>query len=240
MSDDVLGIAERTWRRLGVPAGTRAELRAELAADLDAAAADGRSALDYVGGDPAGVARLWAAERGVVRARPLLARTTAAAVVATLPGAAFGLLLVVGPSSIFLNDLLLTEQGQQMVNPLQGSYSLTYAVVPPGWLVPVWYLLAALAAYGGALAAVSAVLQQAGDVARRPTLRALVRTLPVAAVLATVGGMLVASAGDYAYSGRLLLGVCATVLAVVAGAVLGTRLAVVRRTGSERHPVPAG
>ena len=237
MSNDVLDIAERTWRRLGVPAGTRDELRAELGADLAEAAADGRSALDYVGGDPAGLARTWAAERGVVRPRPLLARTTAAGVLAMVPGAAFGLLLVVAPSSMFLNDLLLGGS-RQMVEPADdGSVSIIYAVDPPAWLVLLWYVTAAAFAYGGALAAVSGTLRAFGDVGRRATVRALTGMLPVAAVLATVAGVTVAGAGGYAASGRLLLAICGSVLAVVATVVAATRLAVVLRARpAAAHP----
>jgi hypothetical protein len=238
MSEDVVRIAERTWRRLGVPEGTRAELRDELRADLADAAADGRPAMDYVGGDPAGLARAWAAGRGVVRARPRLGRTALAAVLAMVPGASFGLLLVIGPSSMFLNELLL--DGDSMANVLPGSsLSFTYAIDPPGWLVPLWYLVAAAFAYGGALAAVSAVLQAAGDVARLATVRALAWTLPVASVPATLSGVAVAGSGGYGYSGGLLLRVCLTVLAVVAAAVVATRLAVLRRAGTPVVPEPA-
>ena len=230
MTDDVLAVADRTWRRLKVPRDVRAELAAELAADLAAAAADGRSGLDYVGGDPAGLARLWAAERGVVRPRHHVAGVTAAAVLAMVPGAAFGLLLVLAPSSMFLNDLLLRGRGEYMASGSRdGGVSFTYAVEPPGWLVPIWYVLAALFAYGGALAAVSAVLQSVGDVARRPTVRALARTLPGAAVLAAAAGVLTAGSQGYGTTGRTLATTSLIVLVVVAAAVLLTRLVVVRR-----------
>lgn len=230
MKDDVLAVVDRTWRRLGVPRDVRAELHSELAADLAEAAADGRPALDYVGGDPAGLARSWASARGAVRPRLRLLGVTAAGLVAMVPGASFGLLLVVAPSSMALNDLLLSGRGS-MVSEENGMVTFTYAVEPPAWAVLSWYLLAALFAYGGGLAAVSAVLQAAGDVARRPTLRLLAAVLPVAAVLATAAGVAVASSRSYAATGPVLTATCAVVLAVVGVAIALTRLVATRRVG---------
>jgi hypothetical protein len=64
------------WRRLGVPDAITNEMAADLAADLDEAAADGVSAEEVLGTaafDPRGFAASWARERGVVPASPIAA-----------------------------------------------------------------------------------------------------------------------------------------------------------------------
>ena len=160
---------------------------------------------------------------------------TAAGLVAMLPGAAFGLLLVVAPTSMALNDLLLGDRGP-MVSTRSTGVTILYAADPPGWAILPWYVLAALFAYGGGLAAVSAVLQATGDVARRPTLRLLAAVLPVAAVLATAVGVAVASSRSYAATGPVLAATCTAVLAVVGVAIALTRLVATRRVG---RAVPA-
>ena len=81
------------WRRLGVPDAITNEMAADLAADLDEAAADGVSAEEVLGTaafDPRGFAASWASERGVVPAAPVAvsdrapAPSTARLVVAAL------------------------------------------------------------------------------------------------------------------------------------------------------------
>jgi hypothetical protein len=59
------------WHRLGVPDAITNEMAADLAADLDEAAADGVSPEEVLGTaafDPRGFAASWASERGVVPA----------------------------------------------------------------------------------------------------------------------------------------------------------------------------
>jgi hypothetical protein len=84
------------WRRLGVGDAVANEMAAELAADLEEAAAEGISAPEVLGQaafDPRAFASTWATERGVTRPHPtrsrLLARPTKlVAVVALLVGIA--------------------------------------------------------------------------------------------------------------------------------------------------------
>lgn len=67
----------REWKRLRVPDLVADEMAAELAADLDEAAAEGASPEEVLGdaaSDPRSFASAWAAERGVVPARSPSAR----------------------------------------------------------------------------------------------------------------------------------------------------------------------
>ena len=73
--DDAIHTATETWRRLGVEQATADEMAEELAADLAAASADGRSVADYMGGDVEALATSWADERGLVPARQHLKET---------------------------------------------------------------------------------------------------------------------------------------------------------------------
>jgi hypothetical protein len=68
---EFVGQCRREWKRLGVPDPVADEMAAELAADLEEAAAEGVSAQDVLGGslDAPAFAEAWAAERGVTRQR---------------------------------------------------------------------------------------------------------------------------------------------------------------------------
>jgi hypothetical protein len=83
------------WRRLGVPDPVANEMAAELAADLEEAAADGVSAEHVLGTgafDACVFAREWAAERGLIRTSAHRPRT----LVVSAATAAFALLAIVG------------------------------------------------------------------------------------------------------------------------------------------------
>jgi hypothetical protein len=63
----------REWKRLGVPDPVANEMAADLAADLEEAAAEGVSAEEVLGSgafDPRAFAGAWAAERGVIGTTP--------------------------------------------------------------------------------------------------------------------------------------------------------------------------
>jgi hypothetical protein len=60
----------REWKRLGVPDPVAGEMAADLAADLEEAAAEGASPEEVLGSgafDPRAFAVVWAAERGVIQ-----------------------------------------------------------------------------------------------------------------------------------------------------------------------------
>ena len=90
------------WRRLGVGDAVANEMAAELAADLDEAAAEGISAPEVLGQaafDPRAFASAWATERGVTRPHPTRSRllprpTKLVAVVALLVGIGAGVAML--------------------------------------------------------------------------------------------------------------------------------------------------
>ncbi|MEW1749112.1 hypothetical protein [Streptomyces angustmyceticus] len=69
--EDAIHEAMETWRRLGLEPDTTDEMAEELAADLTAAAFDGRSVTDYIGGDIDALATSWAIERGLLPTPPV-------------------------------------------------------------------------------------------------------------------------------------------------------------------------
>ncbi|MFC0038032.1 hypothetical protein [Actinomadura rayongensis] len=225
MTSRIVRRCRRTWLRIGVPAGDVADMTAELAADLAAAEADGRDPDSYVGGDPAGFARAWASERGVVPVRSRVGRLMAAGVLGGLPGALAGLFAVFGLQSETFAQVL--GRGDR-------------AVELPSNLLVAAQLAAAFFAWAGILGATSAVLRFHADALRRPTVRALAWVLPAAGVVAAVvvGGA--ARVLHYPYGTRYVLAEMIAPVVIVAAAVAGTRLGVTRRRrkppGAETEP----
>jgi hypothetical protein len=197
----------------------------EPAADLAAAAADGRSAAEYVGGDAVGPARTWAAARGLVRPRTTLVPVAAAAVLGALPGGFTGLFWAFAPGSAFPSFLL-------------GHPAAAGAAPLPAWAVIALYLASAPAGYAGSLAAVSALLRHRADRCRRSTVRALAAALPVVGVLAAAGGIGLAAVLDF--QPAAFRSVCLVVVLVTAAGAAAVRAAVVLRDGARRTPVPLG
>lgn len=66
---DALATCRATWKRLGVPAGARADLESELRSHLEAAAEGGADATVVIGSDAEDFAREWAAAKGLLRQR---------------------------------------------------------------------------------------------------------------------------------------------------------------------------
>jgi hypothetical protein len=105
---DFVERCRREWDRIGVPVAVADDMAAELAADLEEAAADGVSAADVLGhdaSDPRSFAASWAAERGVVPsprpARKLPGRSgllVAIAVLLSVAAIAAGAALLVSPT----------------------------------------------------------------------------------------------------------------------------------------------
>ncbi|GAB3664428.1 hypothetical protein GCM10027589_28480 [Actinocorallia lasiicapitis] len=185
-----------TWVRLGAPAADVQEMSVELHSDLALAELDGRSALDYVGGDPAGFARAWAAARGCLPQRRYLGRLVAATLAGALPGSFTALFFLFGLDSPTL---------AQVVGPADPDYCVPGCVPEENLLqlpTPVrvtLVLLGLLAVWGGALAAASAVLRFHGDAARRATVLTLAPALPVAVVAGAAASHEYGRAHDYAY-----------------------------------------
>jgi hypothetical protein len=131
----------REWERLGVPSPVANEMAAEVAADLEEAAAEGATADEVLGSDasdPRSFAASWAAERGVGR------RSTSSERVASR---AFGLAAVLALSAIAVCGAVLIIVGSP-----SGSRPLVGPPPPlphnaPGrvqgvWVTPIVQLVA--------------------------------------------------------------------------------------------------
>lgn len=144
------------WKRLGVPDRDADEMASDLAADIDAAGADGVSAEDLLGpsaADPRAFAASWAAARGVIpvpdpplsrRRRgpvPLIA-FTAVSVVAFVASV---VMLATGQPKIVLHTSV-SGAPQHMpggANPLvPGTTVLASGAAPVEWLLLVFSVVA--------------------------------------------------------------------------------------------------
>ncbi|MEU8684152.1 hypothetical protein [Streptomyces sp. NPDC048611] len=175
--------AEQTWHRLGVDKAAAAEMAEELSADLVAAADDGRSVTDYIGGDIAALATSWAVERDLLPAQHQRLRETA---IAAASGAALPALFAV---------LLCWVSWSHLLDPCTG-----WGTGPDGevlgcrttldapWMWVGWVLCAAVA-YGLVLRSVSCALADHQAAGREATRRQLIKTLPlIVPAAALVGG----------------------------------------------------
>jgi hypothetical protein len=134
---EFLEACRREWRRLGVPDPIAAEMAADLAADLEQAAAEGVAAEELLGSgafDPAGFAASWAAERGVVPESPparhpgrrwLALAAIACFAVVTLVGVALAVLAFHGASVV---GVVHSAPAGEALPPL---HSFTRHVGPP-------------------------------------------------------------------------------------------------------------
>ncbi|MGI5164745.1 hypothetical protein ACQEU3_10360 [Spirillospora sp. CA-253888] len=216
MSDRIIRRCRRTWRRIGVPHAVAADMAAELAADLEAAERDGRDPQSYVGGDPAGFARAWASERGVVPTRPLLGRVAVVAMLGGLPGGFTGLFAAYGLGS------------QEWSSAVGHPESLEI----PAWAILACYLLSGVFAWAGMLGGASAVLRFHGDVARSATVRRLAYVLPVAGLAAALLTIGAAAALEFPLGPRYILAECLGPVVLMTASVAAVRWSVV---GPRRH-----
>jgi hypothetical protein len=161
-TDDVVVIAEREWRSIGVIRADRAALAADLRNDLTAAEADGVRSEQLVGDDIPAFARATAMASGVRRLQP----GNKEILVTALAGAAPGLLA----------DFLLLW----LLPALH--------IEPPWWralndtnLVLAEYGVIAMSIYFGALAAVAIRLRHVPTIKRTVVTMALL--LPLAPLL---------------------------------------------------------
>ncbi|WP_157431695.1 hypothetical protein [Actinomadura hibisca] len=226
MNGQVVKQCRRTWRRLGVPRAVVADMTAELTADLETACQDGRDPQSYVGGNPAGFARAWASERGVVPVRPLIGRVATVAIVCGLPAAFMGLFVAYGLGS----DAMADAAG----GVTSGE--------SPTWLILVGYVLSAVFAWAGMLGGVSAALRFHGDAARRATVRRLAFALPAAGLVAATVTIGIAARLEFPFGVRYLLAESLGPALFLASVVALVRWSVVRsdtgRRVPERHLIP--
>ncbi|WP_411139168.1 hypothetical protein [Streptomyces sp. C10] len=195
--EDAIHQAMETWRRLGIEQDATDEMAEELAADLTAAASDGRSVTDYIGGDIDALATSWAVERGLLPTGPRLKETAAAAV----RGAAIPAVVAVILWWAGMPGGLLDRDSESMTTQLKG---------PPVWevhhypnpgipLMWVGWTMCLLAAFFWVRSTVAAELQRQHDPAREVTMRALTKALPLILLAAALLGTAINSLGDYAF-----------------------------------------
>ncbi|MEU9120535.1 hypothetical protein AB0C96_11840 [Streptomyces sp. NPDC048506] len=192
--EDAIHQATEVWRRLGIEPGAADEMAEELAADLTAAAFDGRSPADYIGGDIEALATSWAVERGLVPEHRRLKETAfAAATGAALPALAALLFWWMGTSHLF------DPSSESLTTTLDGHVLRDVRKFPdPG--VPLMWVgwVACLAtAFFFVRRAVAESLQRPLDPARDATMRALTKALPVILVAAALLGWAIGVFGAY-------------------------------------------
>ena len=237
--DAIVRKAVRTWRRLGVPAGDAEAMSRELAGDLAAARADGRDPLTYVGGDPAGFARAWAASRGVVRPRRRLLSVAGAGLLGTLPGVGLALLFLTLPSSVVFNDFIgnrsfLSTTAEGGVGGISFSYAVPVELI--GLIAFCGYLIGGVVAVLGCLTLTSLLLKTPGDPARARTVRLLARLIPIIGTAAVLAGAGAASLNDFTYgSATVVLTLFASAVVAAAGFAITRLVAFSGASGDSEH-----
>lgn len=219
--EDAIHEAMETWRRLGIDQDAIDEMAEELAADLTAAAFDGRSVTDYIGGDIDALATSWVAERGLLPTRPYLKETAvAAAKGAAVPAVAAAVLWLAGTPGGLLDrntELMLTQPDGP---PLVEVHHYPNPGVPLMW---VGWAVCLVGAFFLIRRTVAAKLQRGHDPATEETLRAMTKTLPLILLTAALAATALNFLGGYAFEYfqgivNVLVGPFAMVGVVAAGA----------------------
>jgi hypothetical protein len=237
MTDPIIRTAQRTWQRLGVPPGDASQMSRELEADLAAARADGRDPAQYVGGDPAGFARAWAASRGLVRAKRRTIIVAAAGLAGLLPGAAMAVLAVTLPSSLVFNNMIGNQSFVTTTAGTGGLDAIAYDYAGPvaslGFIAYLGYFLGAVISAGGCYVAVSAVLRLGADPLRTRTLRLLARLGPLIILGACLAGVSAASLTDFSYGADTV-----ALAAAASAAIAAVGIALIRLLSLRTHAEP--
>ncbi|MDT0460629.1 hypothetical protein RM550_33725 [Streptomyces sp. DSM 41527] len=196
--EDAIDQATKTWRRLGIEQDAADEMAEELAADLTAAASDGRSVTDYIGGDLDALATSWAAERGLLPTGPRLKETALAAV----RGAAVPAVVAVILWWAGMPGGLLDRDSEAMTTQLHGPpvWEVHHYPNPGAPLMWVGWAVCLLAAFFWIRSTVAAELRRQHDPAREVTMRALTKALPLILLAAALLGTAISFFGDYAFS----------------------------------------
>ncbi|MFI0785693.1 hypothetical protein ACH4Q6_08870 [Streptomyces lydicus] len=214
--DDAIHQATETWRRLSVEQDTADEMAEELAADLTAAASDGRSVADYIGGDVEALATSWADERGLLPAHRYLKETA----VAAAQGAVLPALAALAVWYVCWSHLL--DPSGASLTTMPGGHVLSEVRTFPNPGVPVMWVglpVCALAAFFLIRRAVHGTLRHHGAPAREATVRALTKALPVLLVAAAGLGVAIGIFGASVVGYYQLLFTAPFAPAVMTGAV---------------------
>ncbi|MBL1094801.1 MULTISPECIES: hypothetical protein [Streptomyces] len=216
--EDAIHQATETWRRLGVAQGAADEMAEELAADLTAASADGRSVADYIGGDIEALATSWADERGLLPERRHLKETA----VAAAQGAALPALAALAFWYVSWSHLL-DPSGESLTTTLDGHvHREVRKFADPG--VPLMWVglpVCVVVAFFLVRRAVRGTLQYHHAAASEATVQALTRALPVILVAAAVLAVAIGYFGDRVIGTYQLLFTAPMALAGMIGAVAG-------------------
>ncbi|MFE3654163.1 hypothetical protein ACFXO2_41420 [Streptomyces sp. NPDC059152] len=214
--EDAIHQAMETWHRLGVEQDEADEMAEELAADLTAAALDGRSATDYIGGDIEALATSWASERGLLPTRRRLKETAlAAATGAAIPALAALLFWWVSWSHF------LDPSSESAVTTLDGHVLREVRKFPNAGVPLMWvgWVACLLTAFFFIRRAVDESLRLPRDPAREATVRALTKALPVILVAAALLGVGIGIFGAYVVGYFQLLFTIPVALVGMIGAV---------------------
>ncbi|MFE1768011.1 hypothetical protein ACFW81_27820 [Streptomyces angustmyceticus] len=213
--EDAIQKATETWRRLGIAQDMADEMAEELAADLAAAASDGRSVTDYLGGDVEALATSWADERGLRPARRHLKETA----VAAAQGAALPALAALALWFVCWSHLL-DPSGESLTTTADGHVlrevrKFANPGVPLMWVgLPV----CVVAAFFLVRRAVRGTLRYHHAAATDATMPALTKALPVILVAAAGLGVALGFFGAYAVGYFQLLFIVPAALAGMIGA----------------------
>ncbi|MCF3173791.1 hypothetical protein IPZ61_10755 [Streptomyces sioyaensis] len=214
--DDAIHTATETWRRLGVEQAAADEMAEELAADLAAASADGRSVADYMGGDVEALATSWADERGLLPVRPHLKETAvAAAQGAVLPALAALAFWYVSWSH------LLDPSGASVTTSLHGHVAAEMHQFPNAGVPLMWVglPLCVVAAFFLVRRAVRETLQHHHAPVIDATMQTLTKALPVILAAAAALAVAIGFFGSYVVGYFQLLFTVPVALAGMIGAV---------------------
>ncbi|MFD8546914.1 hypothetical protein [Streptomyces sp. NPDC059649] len=219
--EDAISQATKTWRRLGVDEEAAQEMAEELAADLDAAALDGRDVSAYIGGDVDSLAGSWAVERGLLSPHPRSKETAAAAAKgAAVPALAATIFWWVGWSGVFDSSY------ESLVTTLGGGVRVDVRHYPDPGIPVMWvgWVVCVLAAFFMVRRAVAGRLDRLLAPAREATVRTLAKALPLiilaAALIAGAIGFLTRHLFEYYALIGLPIGLVGMLATVAAGAAL--------------------
>ncbi|MCA2218189.1 DUF1048 domain-containing protein [Jidongwangia harbinensis] len=217
--DTALTEADRAWRRYGISPADRARLAADLRADLESAAADGRGPGELLGPDVASFARRLAAEAGLPRVVPERRRLLETTFFGAAVGALIGFFLLEWAAGAFTRAMMPPEP------------------VPVQVAVTVYYGIPAAVVVAGAIIAVRVQLRdlsRIGPIARRMTV-----LLPLAGALITPVTMAFAWSTGYSTAAPVILAEVALVLGALAGATVLARAWALRESPPTVSPAGA-
>ncbi|MFF3766099.1 hypothetical protein ACFYYR_18710 [Streptomyces sp. NPDC001922] len=222
--------AMETWRRLGVGEEAAAEMAEELAADLTAAALDGRDTADYLGGDVDALATSWAVERGLL---PLHLRLKETAVAAA-KGAVAPAVLALGFCYVSWSHLLDPCSGLGLF----GEASTCRGTLDTPWIWVGW-VLCAVVAFFTIRRTVRVTLQRHLAARREATLHALTRTVALIIVAAALVGGGIGLLAPAVFGYFAILGFPVALAGMIGTVAAGAALVRYRTCPTTDHPEAA-